>query len=202
MTSFKVCVIGDSNVGKTVYMTRLATGRFQPDYIPSPTAETTEFVFLTNRGRYTVDIDVLRGGDYEICTTDQVVAYDAAIAIFDVTNIASYAHLKTKWVHPIPTVVCGNKVDCVGSETQALTRVVKLSQIKREIKCAYTDLSAKSCYKFEEPFLVLLKQLTKHEDLTITTYETYNTPLAWMGPHVDELFPLDLFVDENEEDED
>eukprot|EP00696_Hemimastix_kukwesjijk_P007768 gnl/Hemi2/19855_TR6589_c0_g1_i3.p1 gnl/Hemi2/19855_TR6589_c0_g1~~gnl/Hemi2/19855_TR6589_c0_g1_i3.p1 ORF type:complete len:131 (-),score=49.57 gnl/Hemi2/19855_TR6589_c0_g1_i3:132-524(-) len=80
--------------------------------------------------------------------------------MFDVTNRLTYKHVPNwhqslvRVCDNIPIVLCGNKVDCRN-------RVVKARQINYHRKkfLQYYDISAKSNYNFEKPFLWLTKKL-------------------------------------------
>ena len=82
--------------------------------------------------------------------------------MFDVTSRITYKNVPN-WHKdlvrvccdpPIPIVLCGNKVDVKD-------RKVKIKQITfhRKKNLQYYDVSAKSNYNFEKPFLWLAKQL-------------------------------------------
>jgi len=63
----------------------------------------------------------------------------------------------------IPIVLCGNKVDVKD-------RKVKIKQIQfhRKKGLQYFEVSAKSNYQFEKPFLWLARQLTGNKELNFT----------------------------------
>ena len=81
-------------------------------------------------------------------------------------NQDSYNHLG-KWQEDVVKVagtlptVCGNKVELKG-------RVVKSKTINfhwNQPQTQYYDISGKSNYNSEKPFLWLLRKLTGHQDL-------------------------------------
>merc|ERR1711865_307128 len=93
-----------------------------------------------------------------------------AIIMFDVTSRITYKNVPN-WHKdlvrvccdpPIPIVLCGNKVDVKD-------RKVKIKQITfhRKKNLQYYDVSAKSNYNFEKPFLWLAKQLVGDKSLTL-----------------------------------
>ena len=83
---------------------------------------------------------------------------DAAVLMFDITQRNTYDSLPLwhdEMVRPgIPAVLVGNKCD-------ARTRKVKPASITfhREKGMHYYDISAKSNYQFEKPFVWLLRRL-------------------------------------------
>lgn len=81
--------------------------------------------------------------------------------MFDVTSRISYRSVPiwykdlTRVCYSVPIVLCGNKVDCKE-------RAVKPKDITfyRRVNIQYYDISAKSQYNFEKPFLYILRKLT------------------------------------------
>jgi len=55
----------------------------------------------------------------------------------------------------IPIVLCGNKVDCKDRKVKP-----KDIQFHRKKNLQYYDISAKSNYNFEKPFLYIIRKLT------------------------------------------
>lgn len=80
--------------------------------------------------------------------------------MFDVTSRVTYKNVPvwhkdlTRVCENIPIVLCGNKVDCKD-------RKVKPKDIffHRKKNLQYYDISAKSNYNFEKPFLYLVRKL-------------------------------------------
>lgn len=165
---FKILLIGDQSVGKSTFVTRHLTGEFTKEYEPTQGVYVHPLVFNTNYGQIILDIWDVAGDDgglfdgYCMCS-------DGLILMFDVMNKESYKHLG-KWKEnvgrvcgPIPTVVCGNKVDLKD-------RVVKPKTItfhRKHPNTYYYDISAKSNYNYEKPFLWLMRKLTEHQDLEV-----------------------------------
>jgi len=81
--------------------------------------------------------------------------------MFDVTSRVTYKSVPhwfkdvVRICENIPLVLCGNKVD-------AKERAVKPKEIffHRKKNIQYFDISAKSNYNFEKPFLYVIKKLT------------------------------------------
>ena len=55
----------------------------------------------------------------------------------------------------IPIVLCGNKIDCKDRKVKP-----KDIQFHRKKNLQYYDISAKSNYNFEKPFLYIVRKLT------------------------------------------
>jgi GTP-binding nuclear protein Ran len=63
----------------------------------------------------------------------------------------------------IPIVLVGNKVDIKDRKVMP-----KHIRFHRKKNLAYYDISARSNYNFEKPFLALLRSMTGHRDLVLT----------------------------------
>ena len=86
--------------------------------------------------------------------------------MFDVTSRISYKSVPnwhrdlTRVCENIPIVLVGNKVDMKDRKVKA-----KTITFHRRRNLAYFDLSAKSNYNFEKPFLYLARKLTQDAHL-------------------------------------
>ena len=169
VAEFKLVLVGDGGVGKTTFVKRHLTGEFEKKYIATQGVEVSSLVFFTNYGPIKFNIwdtagqeklGGLREGYY--------IGADCAIAMFDVTSRVTYKNVPkwykdlTRICENIPMVLVGNKVD-------AKDRKVKGSQISfhRKRNLQYYDVSAKSNYQFEKPFLFLMRRLVNDVNLVL-----------------------------------
>ena len=166
---YKLVLVGDGGTGKTTFVKRHLTGEFEKRYEATIGVEVHPMKFTTSRGpiRFLVwdtagqeKLAGLRDGYY--------IGAHCAIIMFDVTSRITYKNVP-KWYKDlqrvcdnIPVVLVGNKVDVVD-------RKVKARQIlfPRKHGIQYYDISAKSNYQFEKPFVWLLKKLTGDSSLTL-----------------------------------
>jgi hypothetical protein len=87
--------------------------------------------------------------------------WQAAIIMFDVTARVTYKSVPhwykdlVRVCENIPIVLCGNKVDCKDRKVKP-----KDIHFHRKKNLQYYDISAKSNYNFEKPFLYIAKKLT------------------------------------------
>ena len=87
--------------------------------------------------------------------------------MFDVTARITYKHVPnwhrdlTRVCDNIPIVLVGNKVDVKDRKVTA-----KSITFHRKKNLPYYDISAKSNYNFEKPFLWLARKLTGKHDMT------------------------------------
>merc|ERR1712025_693175 len=172
MPTFKLVLVGDGGMGKTTFVKRHLTGVFEKKYVATLGVEVHPLVFHTNRGpiKYNVwdtagqeKFGGLRDGYY--------IQAQCAIIMFDVTSRITYQRVPNG--HPalervcndpagrrIPIVLVGNKVDVKDRKVKP-----KAINYHRKKNLQYYDLSAKSNYNFEKPFLWLARRLTNQPNL-------------------------------------
>lgn len=89
-----------------------------------------------------------------------------AIIMFDVTARLTYKNVPTwhrdlcRVCENIPIVLCGNKVDVKNRQVKA-----KQVTFHRKKNLQYYEISAKSNYNFEKPFLYLARKLAGDPNL-------------------------------------
>merc|ERR1712196_684606 len=90
------------------------------------------------------------------------IGANSAIIMFDVCSRITYQNVP-KWYKDL-TRVCENiPIVLVGNKVDVKDRKVKAKQINfhRKKNLPYYDISAKSNYQFEKPFVKLLRSLTQ-----------------------------------------
>eukprot|EP00826_Nyctotherus_ovalis_P050074 TRINITY_DN60_c0_g1_i11.p2 TRINITY_DN60_c0_g1~~TRINITY_DN60_c0_g1_i11.p2 ORF type:complete len:169 (+),score=60.88 TRINITY_DN60_c0_g1_i11:460-966(+) len=118
-------------------------------------------VFHTNRGavRFNVwdtagqeKLSGLRDGYY--------IQANCAVIMFDVTSRITYKNVP-KWYKDLVRICDNIPIVLVGNKVDVKDRKVKAKQIvfHRKKGLQYYDVSAKSNYQFEKPFLWLLRKL-------------------------------------------
>lgn len=167
--TFKLVLVGDGGVGKTTFVKRHLTGEFEKRYIPTHGVEVHPMNFKTSRGEVILDVwdtagqeklGGLRDGYY--------IKGQCGIIMFDVTSRVTYKNVPrwykdvTRVCDNIPLVLVGNKVDVKD-------RKVKAKQITfhRKRNLQYYDVSAKSNYQFEKPFIWILRRISGDKDLSL-----------------------------------
>ena len=171
MLRYKVVIVGDGGVGKTTLVQRHVTGKFKKEYIPTLGVEVQPLMFNTNYGQIIFDIWDTAGQE-KFCGLCEgyAVSADAIMGICDITSNLSAENLNW-WYNKmneqeLPSVVCGNKFD-IHCNTHKLLQSDKTSL--KEKWSMYYDISAKSNYNFEKPFLYLARKLSGYNDLVFTT---------------------------------
>jgi len=109
----------------------------------------------------TVSFPGLRDGYY--------IGGQCAIIMFDVTSRITYKNVPNwhkdlvRVCENIPIVLCGNKVDVKDRKVNAKTII-----FHRKNNMQYYDISARSNYNFEKPFLWIARKLVGNEELGFT----------------------------------
>eukprot|EP00771_Trimastix_marina_P001924 gnl/Trimastix_PCT/3034.p3 GENE.gnl/Trimastix_PCT/3034~~gnl/Trimastix_PCT/3034.p3 ORF type:complete len:228 (+),score=77.15 gnl/Trimastix_PCT/3034:1215-1898(+) len=164
---FKCILVGDGGVGKTTFVRRHLTGEFEKRYIATVGVEVHPLAFYTNHGPIVFDCWDTAGQEHMGGLRDgYYIGGDAAIVMFDVTSRLTYDNVE-KWYRDL-TRVCDNiPIVLVGNKADVKDRKVKPRAITfhRKKNLQYFDISARSNYNFEKPFLWLSKKLIGDEDL-------------------------------------
>ena len=176
--TFKIVLVGNGGVGKTTFVKRHLTGEFEKKYVATLGVEVHPLKFRTNYGTICFNVWDTAGVDkFGGLRDGYYIKADGAMILFSATDMQSYRDVG-KWENSvrnttgyIPIVLCCNKVD-------VRDRVVKPIQIDyhRERDIPYKEISAKSNYNFEKPFLVLAREITGHPDLQFVEKEPIDPP--------------------------
>ena len=164
---FKLVLIGDGGVGKTTFVKRHLTGEYEKRYIATVGVEVHPLTFFTSRGAICFNVWDTAGQEKLSGLRDgYYIGGQCGVIMFDVTSRITYKNVP-KWhrdlvrvCENIPIVLVGNKVDVKD-------RKVKAKQITfhRRHNLQYYDVSAKSNYQFEKPFLWLARRLSGDPNL-------------------------------------
>ena len=169
VAEFKLVLVGDGGVGKTTFVKRHLTGEFEKKYIATLGVEVHPMPFFTSKGQILFNVWLTAGQEKLGGLRDgYYIGGHCGIIMFDVCSRITYQNVP-KWYkdlvrvcESIPIVLVGNKVDVKD-------RKVKAKQITfhRKKNLQYYDISAKSNYQFEKPFVWLLRRLTNEPNLTL-----------------------------------
>merc|ERR1712137_140782 len=164
---FKLVLVGDGGVGKTTLVKRHLTGEFEKKYIPTLGVEVHPLKFTTNCGPLTFNVwDTAGQEKFGGLRDGYYVQGQCAIIMFDVTSRITYKNVPNwhrdivRVCENIPIVLVGNKVDVKDRQVKA-----KNIQFHRKRNLQYYDLSARSNYNFEKPFLWLARRLCNNKQL-------------------------------------
>merc|ERR1712134_96011 len=150
---FKCLLVGDGGVGKTTFVKRHLTGEFEKKYVATLGVEVHPLVFHTNRGQIRFNVwDTAGQEKFGGLRDGYYIQGQCAIIMFDVTSRVTYKN--------VPNCLVGNKVDVKDHKVKA-----KTITFHRKKNLQYYDVSAKSNYNFEKPFLWIARKLVGDPNL-------------------------------------
>jgi len=191
---YKLVLIGDGGTGKTTFVKRHESKEFDDNYIPTIGVKIHPIIFYTNKGNVQFliwdttgqeKLGGLRDGYY--------IQSDAAIIFFDVTSYTSYKNVKnwyTDFSHiceNIPIVLVGNKVDLKDRKVKP-----KMIKFHHKNNIEYYDISAKSNYNYEKPFLYLIRRLLNDPDIQIINPTPIKPPEVEIDPSITLIYESEL----------
>ncbi|KAJ2354297.1 GTP-binding nuclear protein gsp1/Ran [Coemansia erecta] len=164
---FKLVLVGDGGTGKTTFVKRHISGEFEKRYIATVGVEVHPLQFTTTKGKIIFNAwDTAGQEKFGGLRDGYYIQGQCAIIMFDVTSRITYKNVPNwhrdlvRVCENIPIVLCGNKVDIKERKVKA-----KTITFHRKKNLQYYDISAKSNYNFEKPFLWLARKLTGEADL-------------------------------------
>lgn len=168
--TFKIILVGDAGVGKTTLVNRHTSGNFEKRYIATLGVDVTPLRFKTNYGEYVLNIWDCAGSEkFSGLGDGYYVEADAAICMFSLDSKITMENIP-KWIRDvkrmcenIPTIIAGSKYDDPNLEVNSKM----FGAAVRDLGYPMLEISSKSNYQYDKPFLHLLRILTKHEDLVI-----------------------------------
>jgi len=165
--TFKLVLVGDGGTGKTTFVKRHLTGEFEKKYIATLGVEVHPLAFTTNYGKICFDVwDTAGQEKFGGLRDGYYINGHCGIIMFDVTSRITYKNVPNwhrdlvRVCENIPIVLTGNKVDVKERKVKA-----KTITFHRKKNLQYYDISAKSNYNFEKPFLWLARKLVGNQGL-------------------------------------
>ena len=194
MPTFKLVLVGDGGTGKTTFVKRHLSGEFEKKYIATVGVEVHPLVFNTNYGPICFNVWDTAGQErFGGLRDGYYVQGQCGIIMFDVTSRITYKNVPnwhrdlTRVCENIPIVLCGNKVDIKERKVKA-----KSITFHRKKNLQYYDISAKSNYNFEKPFVYLARKLSGNNDLELTAAPALAPPEVQIDPAMMEQYKQEL----------
>ncbi|KAI9190345.1 GPI-anchored [Blastocladiella emersonii ATCC 22665] len=187
--TFKLVLVGDGGTGKTTFVKRHLTGEFEKKYVATLGVEVHPLTFQTNYGVICFNTwDTAGQEKFGGLRDGYYIQGQCAIIMFDVTSRITYKNVPNwhrdlvRVCENIPIVLCGNKVDIKERKVKA-----KAITFHRKKNLQYYDISAKSNYNFEKPFLWLARKLVGNANLEFVAAPALAPPEV----HVDQSLMAD-----------
>uniref|UniRef100_A0A8C2Q2K0 GTP-binding nuclear protein Ran n=1 Tax=Cyprinus carpio TaxID=7962 RepID=A0A8C2Q2K0_CYPCA len=189
-------LVGDGGTGKTTFVKRHLTGEFEKKYVATLGVEVHPLVFHTNRGAIKYNVwDTAGQEKFGGLRDGYYIQAQCVIIMFDVTSRVTYKNVPNwhrdlvRVCENIPIVLCGNKVDIKDRKVKAKSIV-----FHRKKNLQYYDISAKSNYNFEKPFLWLARKLIGDPNLEFVEMPALAPPEIAMDPSLAAQYEHDLKV--------
>merc|ERR1711908_72247 len=191
---FKLVLVGDGGVGKTTFVKRHLTGEFEKKYIPTLGVEVHPLKFTTNCGPLSFNVwDTAGQEKFGGLRDGYYIQGQCAIIMFDVTSRVTYKNVPNwhrdlvRVCENIPIVLTGNKVDIKDRKVKAKSIV-----FHRKKNLQYYDISAKSNYNFEKPFLWLARKLVGDANLEFVAAPALAPPEVKMDDNLRKQYEQEL----------
>jgi len=192
--TFKLVLVGDGGTGKTTFVKRHLTGEFEKKYLATLGVEVHPLKFSTNLGEIIFDVwDTAGQEKFGGLRDGYYINGHCGIIMFDVTSRITYKNVPNwhrdlvRVCENIPIVLCGNKVDVKERKVKA-----KAITFHRKKNLQYYDISAKSNYNFEKPFLWLARKLTGNAGLEFVAEVALAAPDVSVDPELMKQYEAEL----------
>jgi len=199
VVKFKLVLVGDGGTGKTTFVKRHLTGEFEKKYIATLGVEVHPLTFYTNYGKIIFNCwDTAGQEKFGGLRDGYYIQGQCAIIMFDVTSRVTYKNVPNwhrdliRVCENIPIVLCGNKVDVKERKVKA-----KNITFHRKKNLQYYDISAKSNYNFEKPFLWLARKLAGEAELEFVEMPALQPPEVVIDQALQQQYEKDLEIAQN-----
>lgn len=189
-------MVGDGGTGKTTFVKRHLSGEFEKRYIATVGVEVHPLLFHTNCGPIVFNVwDTAGQEKFGGLRDGYYIQGQAGIIMFDVTSRITYKNVPNwhrdlvRVCDNIPIVLCGNKVDV--KERKVKPRAITFHRKKN---LQYYDISAKSNYNFEKPFVWLARKLTGNPQLELVASPALAPPEVQVDPALMEEYKKDMDI--------
>ncbi|KAF9410512.1 GTP-binding nuclear protein gsp1/Ran [Podila epigama] len=192
--TFKLVLVGDGGTGKTTFVKRHLTGEFEKKYIATLGVEVHPLAFHTNFGAICFNTwDTAGQEKFGGLRDGYYINGQCGIIMFDLTSRITYKNVPNwhrdlvRVCENIPIVLCGNKVDIKERKVKP-----KNIDFHRKKSLQYYDISAKSNYNFEKPFLWLARKLVGNPALEFVASPALAPPETNVDPALMKEYTLEL----------
>lgn len=180
LPTLKILLVGDPSVGKQTFASRFLTAEFEKSFPPTSlgsgfSSGITVYPLRlnTNFGPFQAAIWLLdQNLKSQLSESDLKMYYadaEAAILMFDVTARQSYINIPEHYQALRNNTKLETAICLVGNKVDQMQRMVKAKHIvfHRKKNLQYYDMSAKSNYQIEKPFLWLIRYVTQNPEILL-----------------------------------
>ena len=152
----KIIIVGDGGVGKTTYIDRITTLKFNPKYTATLGVDVRPVRFTTNCGKLLFNVWDCAGQEKFLGLDDEYyIGAVGCIIMFDGTNsfknVVNWYNKVRNIRKTIPIVICHNIKNTEQFNTISNDNVVNVK------------INVKSCLNIDEPFMYLASSIMNRE---------------------------------------
>jgi len=120
MAEYKISLLGDGGVGKTTFLKKAITGKFDPRYLPTLNCVTTACSIGSSSEVVKFNFYDFSGQEKVGGTRENLAFSNVIILMFDVTSRLTFKNIRwwyreiQKYCTNIPIILCGMKIDDCG----------------------------------------------------------------------------------------
>ena len=164
----RLLIIGDSQVGKTSFLSRYTKGIFNLTYLSTAGIEFFSKDEIINNRKIRIELWDTAGSEKFFSLTSNFLGNAQGIMVmFDVTNIDSFESL-INWtdsikthlsngIENIPVIIIGNKIDIKEREIKS----IEANKYCNDLGFKYFETSAKTGENVRETIIYLVKEVLK-----------------------------------------
>jgi len=186
--TFKLVLVGDGGVGKTTFVKRHLTGEFEKKYVATLGVEVHPLQFYTTHGPLAFNVwDTAGQEKFGGLRDGYYIQAQCAVIMFDVCSRITYKNVPS-WHRDLVRVCDNIPIVLVGNKVDVKERKVKAKQINfhRKKNLQYYDISAKSNYNFEKPFVWLARKIVGDNNLSLVEAPSLMPPDVTIDPALQE----------------
>lgn len=165
---FRVCLIGDSFVGKTSLMKRFSDNIYNDDFSATIGCDFKIISLSINSKTIKLQIWDTAGQErFKSISLNYLKSAQGFVFVFDISNKESFSNIE-KWIQTSQTVnknnlyniLVGNKKDCDETNSRQVSKEEAI-ELASKFKMCYLETSAKENYNVEEIFHFLTYKMNE-----------------------------------------
>lgn len=145
MAEYKISLLGDGGVGKTTFLKKAITGKFDPRYLATLGCVTAVCSIGTSSGVVKFNFYDFGGQEKFGGTREKLISSDAVILMFDVSSRITFKNIR-RWCRElqnyctnIPIILCGMKIDDFSRRKISYTEAQSLANEKNFKYCEISN---------------------------------------------------------------